>query len=226
VYHLELRQFPHKLCRFNLNKQELREIVEPWAHEQWVELGERKWSPHQARLTILEGPHLPLDQLSMDRGWRNAQRHGEDVTDRVLTAAKAPGSAARVHSPDISPGVSPDIEILADSLGLELLSLLADGPAPLSRAWRLASARCPERSASESLALAERALRSLLGKGLIVLLHPVAGASGGVPGAEEADGEVGPQEVEQALRAVGSWAHEDAAAPEEGASAAVRMRRV
>src|ERR1019366_5586588 len=57
----------------------------PWAREQWVEVGERKWNPHEAKLTILEGPKLETQQLSMGRGWRAAQRRSEDITERVLT---------------------------------------------------------------------------------------------------------------------------------------------
>ncbi len=56
MYHVELRQFPHNMCRFNLTDAELRAIVEPWAREQVVDFGERKWSPQTATLTILEGP--------------------------------------------------------------------------------------------------------------------------------------------------------------------------
>lgn len=88
MYHLQLRQFPHNLSRFNLTEAQLRAIVEPWAAERVVEIGERKWSPHQAKLTILEGPQLAVEQLAMGRGWRAAQRDSSDVTEQVLDAAK------------------------------------------------------------------------------------------------------------------------------------------
>jgi hypothetical protein len=133
VYHVELRQFPHNLCRFNLAEEELRAIAEQWARGEWVDLGERKWNRHQAKLTILEGPRLPVGQLSMGRGWRNAQRQSEDVTARVLAAG-------------------------SDSPGPELLSLLGDDSSALLAAWRVVAARCPERSPSECLALAEQAI--------------------------------------------------------------------
>ena len=141
MYHIELRQFPHNTCRFNLTDVELRVIVEPWAREKVVEVGERKWSSHQAKLTILEGPELALQQLSMGRGWRNAERESEDVTERVL-ALQAPRTAA-------------------DSEAGELLSLLGADPAALLAAWRLAAERRPELAPSASLALAETALHSL-----------------------------------------------------------------
>ena len=84
-----MRQFPHNMCRFNVSERELDAIVQPWAREQWVEFGERRWNVNQARLTILEGPRIPPEQLSMGRGWRAAQRLSKDVTESVLAAARA-----------------------------------------------------------------------------------------------------------------------------------------
>jgi hypothetical protein len=225
VYHLELRQFPHNLCRFNLSEAELHAVVEPWAREQWVELGERKWSPHQARLTVLEGPRMPLGQLSMGRGWRNAQRQCQDVTDRVLAVAKVHVARPTAPAGRVRPGgetqaradIAADLALQADSLGLELLSLLEHAPAPLSAAWRLASSRFPERPASECLALAEQAIRSLLQRRLIVLISSSSDAPEG-KGGSEAGGELKGAEVEHLLRALESWAG-------EGERAAVRMRR-
>lgn len=229
MYHLELRQFPHNLCRFNLDEQQLRAIVEPWTRAPWVELGQRKWSPHQARLTVLQGPQIPVEQLSMGRGWRAAQRQSEDVTERVLAAAKEAGEVASRGPSQHAP---PDASLVADSLGLELLALLGDGPAPLSQAWRLAGTRFPELSPGESLALAERAVGSLLKGRLIVLLHAASHGTRGHPDAnregadanrEGADAdhdgaEVGEGELQAMLRAVDSWA-------EPGESSGVRMRR-
>jgi hypothetical protein len=137
MFHVELRQFPHNACAFNLTEAELSQIVEPWSRDQWIELGERKWSPHQARLTVLEGPHLPVEDLSMGRGWRNAQHQSEDVTERVLARTRGADDDA------------------------ELQPLLGPDPAALLQAWRLAAERRPELSPSESLALAESTLHSL-----------------------------------------------------------------
>jgi hypothetical protein len=211
MFHIELRQFPHNLCRFNLTEVELRTtIVDPWAREQWIELGERKWSPHQARLTVLEGPELPVSQLSMGRGWRNAQRQGQDVTERLLAAvrdldptADPTGAAALPAVADgntelagMAPAQNP--QLLADSLGLELLAALGSGFAPLQRAWELADSRGPGRAPSESLALAELTVRSLLRSGLLRLSAQESQASDPLP-LEEPD-------AEAALCAPGSWA--------------------
>ncbi len=163
MYHLEIRQFPHNVCRFNLTDAEIRAVLEPWTREQAVEFGERKWSPHTARLTILEGPPVAMDQLTMGRGWRAAQRQGEDVTERLLAAAKQVADAASGASaqapPDPSLGADPP------ALGVEselrsVASLLGPSPTRLLQAWRVAAARAPGLTPSESLALAEHAVKA------------------------------------------------------------------
>jgi hypothetical protein len=213
VYHIELRQFPHSYCRFNLNRRELlATVVGPWAREEWIELGERKWNPHQAKLTVIESPRIPMAQLSMGRGWRAAQREGREVTAAMLDAARestagggtglavAPGGADVPRAPRISGGAAaqpPDGELAADSLGLGLLAALADGEQPLRGAWELARARYPQHSAGECLALAERAVDSLLRSRLIVLRRTAHGDAGG----EITDD----TEIESLLRAIDSW---------------------
>jgi hypothetical protein len=167
MFHLELRQFPHNHCQFNLTDEELRAIAEPWASGHWVELGQRKWSPHQAKLKIIEGPPVPVAQLSMGRGWGHVQRHGEDVTGRVLDAARA--SLASAHAAYVGPGSgasagSPAANAADDgSTSLaELRSLLGGTPRAeaLLAVWRYTAARYPDRTPSECLALAERQLDS------------------------------------------------------------------
>ena len=151
MYHVELRQFPHNMCKFNLSERELLDtIVGGWAQGQWIEMGERKWNPHQAKLTVLEGPHLPLEELAMGRGWRNAQHQSEDVTERVLAQA-GQASQAQVVPQAAPAGVPAD----------QLQPLLGSDPTALLAAWRLSAERRPELAPSESLALAEATLRSL-----------------------------------------------------------------
>jgi hypothetical protein len=155
VYHVELRQFPHNMCRFNLSEQELLDtIVEAWAEDKWIEFGERKWNPHQARLTVLEGPQLAVEELAIGRGWRNAQRHSEDVTERVLEQARARQDAqAAAASAAAAAGTAGADE--------RVLTLLGADPGALLASWRLTAARRPELAPSEALALAEATLRSL-----------------------------------------------------------------
>jgi hypothetical protein len=224
VYHVEIRQFPHNVCRFNLTERELQPIAVPWAREEWVELGERKWNVNQATLTIIEGPQLSLPQLAMGRGWRNAQRQGQVVTDRVLetlkqapgTAPQTPAASATAASATARAGergpanpsaerAAGDLDLLGDSLGLEILAALDQGPVTLARVWRLAGARLRDRPSSEALALGERAIRSLLERGLVVLQAlPV-----GTPveeGTEPALEDVAQEQLEPALRAIEGWA--------------------
>jgi hypothetical protein len=170
VYHVELRQFPHNSNRFNLTERELHAtILDAWARGEWIDFGERKWNAHQAALTVLEGPEIPVAQLSMGRGWRNAMRQGRDVTEELLAAARerslgtAPDAVSRAQSGSgaraqaaVSPA-RPTHE--ADRLAGELLALLGDDPIPLLRAWQLALERHPDRTPSECLALAEHLLR-------------------------------------------------------------------
>jgi len=154
VFHIELRQFPHNMCKFNMSERELLDtIVRGWAQGQWIEMGERKWNPHQAKLTVLEGPEIPVDLLSIGRGWSNAQHHGEDVTERVLAQARQasqPGGALPI-APTGPPGAPAD----------QLQPLLGSEPAALLAAWRLSAERRPELQPSEALALAETTLSSL-----------------------------------------------------------------
>jgi hypothetical protein len=161
VYHIELRQFPHNLCRFNLSEAQLRAILTPWVLEKPLELGERKWSAQQAKLTVLEGPHLELQALSMGRGWRAAERQGEDVTARVVSAAsEALRQAAAPVAAPAAPSAGADGSGVADplALGVQLASLLGADPARLLAAWREASAETPELPPSEALARAEESL--------------------------------------------------------------------
>jgi hypothetical protein len=175
MYHVELHQFPHNMSRFNLTGVELDAIVQPWAREQLVEFGERKWSPHQARLTILEGPRIPFEQLTMGRGWRAAQRQSEDVTDAVLAAAREALAALPPPSPEPDAPPQPSARTQAASppqpepagpladplaLGVQLASLLGEDPGLLLSAWKEVAARSSGLSPSESLALAERQIRS------------------------------------------------------------------
>ena len=202
TYHVEVRQFPHNVCRFNLSEQELRvSVVEPWAREQWIELGDRKWSPHQAKLTVIEGAPIPVEQLSLGRGWRAAQRQGRNVTTHVLAAARGAAVEGGAQTSPSLAGQAPEARdegLMADSLGLELLALLGDERAPLRRSWELAQARYPERSAGECLTLAERAVASLLQSRLVVLVWRDS-AAGAPRQVEEA-------QTQAVLRAIDSWA--------------------
>jgi hypothetical protein len=242
VYHFELRKFPHTVSRFNQTEQQMLALAVPWTREEWVEVGERKWNVNETTLTVLEGPELSLQDLSMNRGWRNARRRSTDVTERVIAAARAAGATARQPSP-MGPAVgreatvaassvgapavgtpadgssaggdvasrasSPDAELglLADSLALEILAALDTGPAPLAEVWRLAHERLAARPPAESLALAERSVRSLLARRLVVVRQ--GGRDRGAQAAGGGDADTGVAAAsDTALGAVKSWAAE------------------
>jgi hypothetical protein len=197
VYHVELRQFPHNLCRFNFSAAQLRgTILEGWVRGQWIELGERKWNPAQARLTVLKGPHLSMDQLSMGRGWRTAQRSGDDVTEQLLAEVRGTvrDEAQRPPQEDTAP---PAEDLQANSLGLELLAALGEGRLALHDAWKQARERYPGRSAGECLVLAERAVMALLRSRLVVIGSEERGAGGQVS--------EGSQVQQAMLQAIDSW---------------------
>jgi hypothetical protein len=228
MYHVELRQFPHNFCRFNLTERELHEIViDGWARGEWIEFGERKWNPHQASLTVIEGPRLPVQQLAMGRGWRKAIRQGSDVTEQLLASARAvtstpsgnaetatlssEASAAQRQPGNYegggaasATGEDADTRLAADSLGIELLASLGAGPMAPAIAWRLARARYPERAASDCLRLAEQAIRSLIQARLVVVL--VANEKGEHKPFES------PEHVQRALLAIDGWTEAGAGA--------------
>ncbi|HET9469582.1 MAG TPA: hypothetical protein VFO24_00660, partial [Usitatibacter sp.] len=206
-----------------LSGEDLAAIARRWARNEWIYEGERRWSPHQAQLTILAGPPLTVGQLAMGRGWRNAERSGRDVTDRVLKASKA-GEAVpaapvasraagsegeRMPTGDTSEviaahGATREFALLADSVALELLALLDRKPAPLSDAYALARARLHDGGASKCLALAELAVRSLRARGLVEIVREGGDAETERAPAARARA-LGESEVEGALRALESW---------------------
>jgi hypothetical protein len=218
-YHLELRQFPHVARRFNQSEQQVLALAKPWVGEEWIEEAERKWNMNEATLTILEGPKLSMADLAMARGWRNAQRRSEDVTERVLSAFRkgdgggadgggsggGGGSGAAAAGGGLAAigdsGASGEAEfaLLADSLGLELLASLEEGPIVPARVWQLAQERLNGRPLAEALALADGAVRSLLGRGLVDL------RGGDTDGAGTGEA-LSAEQVETALRSIDAWA--------------------
>lgn len=176
MYHLELRKFPKRVQRYNLSGSEVGEIVIPWVQERAVELGEQRWSPHTATITIFEGAEVPPDLISLGRGWHTVERECEDVTDRVIAEARAAVASGQTGSAARPPGAPPAAQQSASSddagsaasgasgdalaLAVELGALLGDDAARLLAAWRAVAARSNGLTPSESLALAERQLAS------------------------------------------------------------------
>ncbi|HET7121608.1 MAG TPA: hypothetical protein VFI17_10240 [Solirubrobacterales bacterium] len=106
AFHIEVRSGLRHARSFNLTAEELRQtVLEPWLSGRPVQLGDRKWDRDDSDLRILEGPELSNPELSFGQGWANAERGGEDATQRVLGAAQesrasAAGPAALVIETD------------------------------------------------------------------------------------------------------------------------------
>ena len=72
-------------------------VVEPWAREQVVESENGSGAPTRRGSRSSRVRQLAMEQLTMGRGWRAAQRESEDVTERVLDAARH-AEAGRIGS--------------------------------------------------------------------------------------------------------------------------------
>lgn len=156
VFHFELRSGIHVAHAFNLSQAELdRAVLVDWRRGDDLAFGDRRWTRDRTQLKIYEGRRLEAPELSFGRGWTNAVKRGEDVTDRQLAAAAiAPGQA-------ITPAL--------DALRREILAQSRAGPIGVHQALWLANRWYPERRASERLALAEAAVWGLLHEALVRL---------------------------------------------------------
>jgi hypothetical protein len=165
VYHVEVRQFPNVARTFNLTEAELSaRVLVPWARGQLVELGERKWEPARAKLTVLEGREMRSDEMGLGRGWQNASREAQDVTARVLSAVQ---TGAGVEAPAAAKAFKDVVREQCESGRLAVHQVL----------W-LANSRHPEWRVSERLALSEQAVWELLHEERLTLLKRVAGEGG------------------------------------------------
>ncbi len=98
-YHIEVRDFPRNVNRFNMSGQEIGALLLAWAQERVFELGDQRWNPQTAEIIVIEGPEIPVSGLSLGRGWPTALREGQDVTQRVIAEAReaiVDGSVARM----------------------------------------------------------------------------------------------------------------------------------
>lgn len=107
AFHVEISRGFRRARAFNLDEEKLRAtILEPWMHGRVISLGDKEWEPKDSKLIILEGPELGDADLSMGRGWSNAERGSRNVTRRLVEEAAAPG-----------PG--PVVAVLADDASAE-----------------------------------------------------------------------------------------------------------
>jgi hypothetical protein len=92
AFHVEISSgFRQRARAFNLDEAKLRsEILDPWTRGRRITLGEKDFEPKDSKLIVLEGPELADTDLSMGRGWSNAEKASENVTRRLVDAAAAP----------------------------------------------------------------------------------------------------------------------------------------
>lgn len=143
MFHVELRQFPHVARAFNLNREQLdARFLVPWVKGQLIDLEDRRWAPHRAKIAIYEGPQLRPDEIGLGRGWANVMRGGTEVSEKLieeLEAAVPIGEVKRV-----------------------LEERCAQGPCRLAEVVTLVEDRREGMRASTRLALAEQAVWELL----------------------------------------------------------------
>jgi hypothetical protein len=91
-FHVEISSgFRQRARAFNLDQATLRDtILEPWMADRVIELGDKRWQPRDCKLIVLEGPELAETDLSMGRGWSNAERKSANVTRKLIDAPAAP----------------------------------------------------------------------------------------------------------------------------------------
>jgi hypothetical protein len=93
-FHVEISSgFRQRARAFNLDEARMRaEVLDPWVRGRRIHLGEKDFEPRDSKLVILEGPELADTDLSMWRGWSNAEKISENVTRRLVDGAAAPGT--------------------------------------------------------------------------------------------------------------------------------------
>ena len=93
AFHVEISSgFRQRARAFNLDEAKLRgTILDPWTHGRRVSIADKEFEPRDSKLVVLEGPELADTDLSMGRGWSNAEKTAENVTRRLIDAASAPG---------------------------------------------------------------------------------------------------------------------------------------
>jgi hypothetical protein len=120
-FHVEIsRGFRQRARTFNLDEERLRRtILDPWVRGRLIMLGDRDWEPRDCKLVILEGPELAETDLSMGRGWSNAERVSENVTRRLVEAAASPAPGPTVAVLAESEAISAEVSRMLGELQLQ-----------------------------------------------------------------------------------------------------------
>ena len=92
AFHVELSSgFRNRAHAFNLDEAKLRRtVIDPWIQGRRIAIAEKEFEPRDSKLIVLEGPELADTDLTIGRGWSNAEKSAENVTRRLLDAPAAP----------------------------------------------------------------------------------------------------------------------------------------
>jgi hypothetical protein len=154
MFHVELRQFPHVARAFNLTRGQLdARVLAPLAVGRAVELDDRRWSPEKVKVTVYEGPELGVEEMGMGRGWGNATKGGENVTERVLAEAREAAASP------------PALEELKEAL----VTRAAGAPLGYEELLEIAGRLAGDLDANQRVGLAARAVWELLREGRVRL---------------------------------------------------------
>jgi hypothetical protein len=121
-FHVEIsRGFRQRARAFNLDEAKLRStILDPWMSGHRISLGDKQWEPRDCKLIVLEGPELADADLSMGRGWSNAEKTAENVTRRLVDAASAPSKPVVAILAESEDALL-DVGRMLERLGLEMV---------------------------------------------------------------------------------------------------------
>jgi hypothetical protein len=164
MFHVEMRMGTDVVRQFNLNEQGLwTRFLAPLMADRPFTLEGHEFIPRTTRINIFEGPQLRPDQLALGRGWQNAERSGNDVTEAVLARAREHVSAAQAAPPTVP---------VPDALRERLIGRLTAGPVSFDEITDMATELMPASAVGEQLATAERAALDLLRNGGAQLAPP------------------------------------------------------
>jgi hypothetical protein len=121
AFHVEISSgFRNRAHAFNLDESALRRtVLDPWIQNRQVAIGEKEFEPRDSKLIVLEGPELADTDLTIGRGWSNAEKTGENVTRGLLAEASAPTKpVVAILAEDDS--AAAEIGRMLETLGLEM----------------------------------------------------------------------------------------------------------
>jgi hypothetical protein len=174
MFHVEMRSGMQVVREFNLSEERLwLEFLAPLMADAGFSVEGHEFIPRQTRLKVYEGPELRTDQLGMGRGWQNVERTAVDVTERLLSRARAhtATTAAQPAEPRPATPANPATAnpAAAPLLRERLIGRLSAGPIAAPEILAAAAELLPETDEQERRDAAGRAVWELLERGVAQL---------------------------------------------------------